>query len=125
MNSKQVRSLRARLNLTVDNFARVAGVDSRTVRRWEDGESRPSGPAAEVLDALEEHLIRGSARDLGEYLERGAGLQSMLLRLFELETCLVRLDRGECELEDLIRAFEAGAKPDPKSLAVILSKENH
>ena len=39
-------------------FAAILGVDNRTVCRWEDGSSEPSGTARAVLSAFREVLTR-------------------------------------------------------------------
>jgi hypothetical protein len=37
-------------------FAKLTGVDARTVRRWEAGQARPTGSAEAVMSGIEESL---------------------------------------------------------------------
>jgi putative transcriptional regulator len=41
--------IRNRLNLSQHDFAGMIGVSVRTVQEWEQGRSRPSGPASALL----------------------------------------------------------------------------
>lgn len=49
------RQIRAKLNLSRDQFARVIGVSERTVEGWEQGRRRPSGPALALLRVAARH----------------------------------------------------------------------
>lgn len=55
-NAAEVQAFRIRLRMDIPAFARLLGVDTRTVYRWEAGESRPTGPAEAVLNALRARL---------------------------------------------------------------------
>src|SRR5437870_3251656 len=55
-DEKQVKQLREQLKLGIGEFARLAGVDPRTVYRWEAGEAEPSGASEAVLNGLREKL---------------------------------------------------------------------
>lgn len=59
----RLREERERLNLTRQAFARLVGVPTDTLRRWEDGTRRPSEPRLrQVLEALK--LTGGPANDI-------------------------------------------------------------
>ena len=45
----RVKALRARLGLTQDQFAKLYGLNSATVKNWEQGRRKNVGAAAEVL----------------------------------------------------------------------------
>lgn len=51
-----VTVLRERLGVDRPTFARIVGVDTRTVFRWEAGEVTPSGAAEAILTGLREKL---------------------------------------------------------------------
>jgi transcriptional regulator with XRE-family HTH domain len=55
-NSVTVRNMRQRLNLSQADFAKLLGVDVRSVSRWETGNSIPTGAAEEILTGLKEKL---------------------------------------------------------------------
>ncbi|MBI4438174.1 helix-turn-helix domain-containing protein [Candidatus Uhrbacteria bacterium] len=57
-NAQDVRDLRQHLDLDVASFARLVGVDARTVTRWEAGIARPTGAAEAVLNGLREKLAK-------------------------------------------------------------------
>ena len=47
--SPKVRTLRAKLNLTQEEFSRMMGVSVWTLRNWEQGRRNPEGAAGTVL----------------------------------------------------------------------------
>jgi len=49
-------TIRNRLRLSRPEFARLVGVDTRTVYRWESGEGVPSGPGEAVLLGIDQAL---------------------------------------------------------------------
>lgn len=49
----RIRTLRRRLGLTQEGFARRLNVTLDSVRRWEQGRSKPSPMAEHLLDVLE------------------------------------------------------------------------
>lgn len=57
-SANDVRALRQQLNVSQADFARLVGVDTRTVARWEAGTARPTGAAEAVLVALREKLSK-------------------------------------------------------------------
>jgi transcriptional regulator with XRE-family HTH domain len=54
--NNEVRKMRNRLNLNQADFAKLLGVDIRSVNRWENGLSRPTGSAEAILSALKKKL---------------------------------------------------------------------
>ncbi len=54
-----VTALRTELRLGPAEFARLCGVDVRTVARWEMGESTPTGASEAVLDGVRHALAKG------------------------------------------------------------------
>ena len=53
---QEVAAVRQRLKLSRPDFARLLGVDLRTIYRWENGESEPSGPGEAVLNGIRQAL---------------------------------------------------------------------
>ena len=52
-DSSRIRALRAQLNLSQALLAMVLNTSLLTVRQWEVGAKRPSGPSVKLLDLLE------------------------------------------------------------------------
>jgi len=48
-----VKALRARLGISQEAFAGRYGLDVATVRNWEQGRTKPEGPAAALLQLIE------------------------------------------------------------------------
>lgn len=48
-----VRAIRARLNITQEQFARRYGFSLDTLRHWEQGRRQPEGPARILLKIIE------------------------------------------------------------------------
>lgn len=48
-----VRAIRAKLGLSQDKFAATFGVSAKTVRKWEQGTRRPTGPARVLLYVID------------------------------------------------------------------------
>lgn len=55
MNAKEVRTLRKKLEMTQEEFARKIGVAHFTVVRWENEMNKPSRLAISKLEQLEVH----------------------------------------------------------------------
>jgi putative transcriptional regulator len=51
--AEQIKALRERLQLSQTVLADVLGASPSTVRKWEAGDKRPSGPSRRLLDILE------------------------------------------------------------------------
>jgi putative transcriptional regulator len=49
----KVRSIRAKLGLSQEDFAAAFGVSLGTVRNWEQGRRRPEGPARALLAVID------------------------------------------------------------------------
>jgi DNA-binding transcriptional regulator YiaG len=52
----EIQALRHRLGVDAPGFARLLGVDARTVSRWELGTARPTGASEAILAAVQEKL---------------------------------------------------------------------
>ncbi len=52
-DASRIRALRERLNLSQSVLATVLNTSASTVRKWELGDKRPSGPSLKLLDLLE------------------------------------------------------------------------
>ena len=52
-DSAKIRALREHLKLSQAMLASVLNTSLSTVRKWEIGEKRPSGPSSKLLDLLE------------------------------------------------------------------------
>lgn len=52
-SSKRIRALRQRYKLSQTVLASVLNTSVSTVRQWEIGEKRPSGPSLKLLDLLD------------------------------------------------------------------------
>jgi DNA-binding transcriptional regulator YiaG len=48
-----VKALRARLGISQEDFAGRYGLDVATVRNWEQGRTKPDGPAATLLQLID------------------------------------------------------------------------
>ncbi|MBO9468056.1 helix-turn-helix domain-containing protein [Tropicibacter sp. R15_0] len=57
----RVKALRARLNLTQDQFAEMYGLPAATIKNWEQGRRKSVGAAAEVLIKMIENDPEGMA----------------------------------------------------------------
>ena len=58
-SADDIKALRERLGLSRSDFAKLLGVDTRSVHRWEDPEGpRPKGSAAQILTGIREQLDR-------------------------------------------------------------------
>lgn len=85
----RVKALRARLGLGVPDFARLVGVEPRTVYRWESSGAglRPSGPAEAVLTGLAAKVEgRTGSNDVVKFLGSVAaigGLAYLITKLLD------------------------------------------
>lgn len=52
-DAQKVKALRERLQLSQTVLASVLNTSASTVRKWELGDKRPSGPSQKLLDLLE------------------------------------------------------------------------
>lgn len=86
--STDIQSLRQRLGLDPPGFARLLGVDARTVTRWESGAARPTGASEAVLAAVQQKLNKdpADADHVIAFLVGAAaigGLAYMMVRLLD------------------------------------------
>lgn len=52
-DAQEVKALRARLQLSQVVLASVLNTSPSTVRKWEGGDKRPSGPSQKLLDIID------------------------------------------------------------------------
>ena len=81
-----VRHLRLKLGMDVPEFARLMGVDARTVVRWESGKASPKGAAEAVMTGLREALDRDTADQVVKFVLGAAavgGVAYLLVKLFD------------------------------------------
>ena len=52
-DSGRIKALRQRLQLSQTVMAYVMNISASTIRKWEIGEKRPSGPSLKLLDLLD------------------------------------------------------------------------
>lgn len=53
-SKSEIKSLRAKLELTQIAFAQILGVSIKTVEAWEKGTNSPNGPARRIIGMLKE-----------------------------------------------------------------------
>ncbi len=53
VNAKTIKELRSRTKLSQPDFASLLGVELSTLRNWEQGRREPTGPARQLLRAIE------------------------------------------------------------------------
>lgn len=86
--AEDVLALRERLGVDRPVLARIVGVDTRTIFRWEAGDVHPSGPAEGVLTGLREALRASpdTADEVVHFVVGAAsigGLAYLMLKLLE------------------------------------------
>jgi DNA-binding XRE family transcriptional regulator len=91
MQSEQVKKIRAELGMTTSEFARFLEVNQRTVQKWEQGESNPTGPAAALMTGILHQLEQDKRRKSSviKFITTTAaigGVAYLLVKLFELVT---------------------------------------
>jgi len=62
MDKREVKSIRDRLGMEQPDFAKMLGVDTRTVARWEVGTASPTGTAEAVLAGLRESFAKAPSQ---------------------------------------------------------------
>lgn len=69
-NADEIKALRKRYGEGQRDFAEIRlGVSIETLRYWEQGRGVPSGPAAKLLERLEEDADAGKIRPLKSGLQ--------------------------------------------------------
>jgi putative transcriptional regulator len=66
MKPEGVKELRARLGLSQPKFATLLNIDVGTLRNWEQGIRKPSGPAQALLTAIRRdpvHVLKALAEE--------------------------------------------------------------
>ena len=53
VNAASIKELRGRTKLSQPEFANLLGVELSTLRNWEQGRRSPTGPARQLLRAIE------------------------------------------------------------------------
>lgn len=87
LSAADIEGLRTRLKMNRSQFAKLCGVDARTVIRWETPDGpRPTGASHAVLSAIREKLDAdpGNAARVTKFLAGAAavgGLAYVLLKL--------------------------------------------
>jgi putative transcriptional regulator len=64
VNATSVKKLRSKLGLSQPKFAALLHVDVGTLRNWEQGRRKPTGPAKALLTAISrdpEHVLKALA----------------------------------------------------------------
>jgi len=51
----QIAHIRRRMNVSQSHFAKILNVSQITAKNWENGRSKPSGPARRLLEIAESH----------------------------------------------------------------------
>lgn len=65
-SAKEIKRLRTKLKLSQAVFAGIVGVTDKAVQAWEAGTNQPTGPAARMIDMLEQ----SPEAVVGRYLKR-------------------------------------------------------
>ncbi len=52
MKPKEIQAIRHKLGENTKTFGQRLGVSGRTIEDWEQGRSRPSGPAIKLMELL-------------------------------------------------------------------------
>lgn len=58
-DAKKIKALRERLHVSQAVLASLLNTSTSTVRKWEVGDKRPSGPSQKLLDILERKGLEG------------------------------------------------------------------
>jgi len=80
LNPDQLTAIRTRLNLSQELMARLLGVSFASVNRWEGAHSSPTGPTADLYQAIDAAIRGGAAPETilqAANSERGAFLYSL------------------------------------------------
>jgi len=86
MTGKEISSLREALQLSMPDFAKLLGVDQRSVIRWENGTAEPTSSAREVMIGVRRAFDADGAfvtDEIRDVLEVG-GLALLIERLLKV-----------------------------------------
>jgi putative transcriptional regulator len=83
LSADDVRTIRDRLDLSQPVFASALNVSAETVKAWEQGKKRPSGPAARLLQIVELHpsVLNNTLRPVGSDSRPNRGRSSNVAQL--------------------------------------------
>ena len=80
LSAERLIAIRTRLDLSQEHMARLLGVSFASVNRWEGGHSGPTGPTADLYQALDAAIRGGVAPGAIRHVannERGVFLYSL------------------------------------------------
>jgi len=109
--ASDIRRLRQRFGLEAADFAKLLGVDVRTIYRWESGSAQPSGAAEAVMNGLREKLQKdpSGADAVIKFLVGAAavgGLAYLIVKLLDSVTGDAEMPKRELDLpDDLLAAL--------------------
>jgi transcriptional regulator with XRE-family HTH domain len=89
---QDVAALRTALGVSRERLARMVNVSAKTVKRWERGDTQPSGHSAVRLAQLRE------IAELGQLVYAPAGLTQFittLMAVFDYRTAAQMVERGD------------------------------
>lgn len=55
LSNNQIRDIRLKVNLSQEKFAELIGISVATLKNWEQGRRKPSGPANILLQIVEKN----------------------------------------------------------------------
>ena len=55
ITNNEIKELRLKFNLTQDKFAQFLGISVGTLKNWEQGRRKPTGPANRLLSIVGQH----------------------------------------------------------------------
>ncbi len=115
MEGKHIRGLRLELALSQERFARLLGVSLQTVRRWEEGLTRPMPILSLKLEELQRKIggaeVAEEKRKKGEEFEFGFGsLFKGIGNLFDLVSQMTEEGKEEYTRTGEIRGLGDKAK---------------
>ncbi|MFH1438429.1 MAG: helix-turn-helix domain-containing protein [Pseudomonadota bacterium] len=88
---ENVKEFRAQLGLSQSEFGKLLGVETRSVSRWENGTSRPTGSADAILSGLKEKIEKdpgsfAQIRDLISGSVGVGGLAYLIVKMLDMIT---------------------------------------
>ena len=88
---ENVKGFRVQLGLSQSEFGKLLGVETRSVSRWENGTSRPTGSAEAILSGLKEKFEKDPGsfpqiRDLIAGAVGVGGLAYLIVKMLDMIT---------------------------------------